>query len=258
MTLPPRRLEAPQTPPSIATNNAVLVVLAPIGQTTPPTTGMAPGSTSSITFALIGDATYNPATGGQGGWQTVDRPREVAGMQWYDRSPMQLVLPLLLDAEIVNGAAGTPIEYTCQLLDGWQDKIPGTNMPPVFSVTGPVPGIQHQWCIYTLSFTEAIRDPQAGFRTQQKVDLTLYEYNSVLQSTLNTPGPAAQAAYLNAQQNNGALGFFVYQVVAGDTLETIAARLLNNYAEWPTIASLNNIRDPQNLIPGQQLLIPNS
>ena len=259
-TLPPRRPEAPKAPISggSSSNNNVLVVLTPIGQTTAPVTGNAPGSTSGITFSLIGDAVYSPATGGQGGWQTVDRPREVAGLQWYDRSPMELVLPLLMDSEIINGSPGSPIEYTCQLLDGWQDKIPGTNMPPVFSISGPVPGIQHQWAIFTLSFKEAIRDVQAGFRTQQKVDLTLYEYNSVLQSTLNTPGPAAQAAYLNAQQNNGALGYFIYQVVTGDTLDSIAARLLNNYAAWPSIASLNNIRDPQNLVPGQQLLIPNS
>ena len=264
-TLPLRRPEAPKvhalgTSGGAGSNNAVLVTLTPIGQTTAPVTGKAPGSTSGITFSLIGDAVYSPATGGQGGWQTVDRPREVAGMQWYDRSPMQLVLPLLMDSEIINGiaGAGSPIEYTCQLLDGWQDKIPGTNMPPVFSISGPVPGIQHQWCIFTLSFTEAIRDYQAGFRTQQKVDLTLYEYNSVLQSTLNTPGPAAQAAYLSTQQNNSAGGYFIYQVVTGDTLESIAARLLSNYASWPSIAALNNIRDPLNIAPGQQLQIPNS
>lgn len=242
-------------------NNAVLVTLTPVlnfGQPYGPTTGNAQGSTDGITFALAGDSTYSPASGGQGGWQIIDRPREVAGLQWFDRSPMMIVASLIMDAEIINGSAGSPIEYTCQLLDSWQDKVPGTNMPPVFTVTGPVAGIQHQWVIYTLSFGAAIRNYPGGFRTQQKVDLTLYEYNSVLQQTLNTPGPAAQAAYLNAQQNNGAGGYYIYQVVQGDTLETIATRFLGNFAEWTNIAQLNNIRDPNNLIPGQPLLIPNN
>ena len=242
---------------------STLVTLTPIigaGQPYGPTTGNAVGSTSGITFALMGDATYAPATGGQGGWQVVDRPREVAGMQWFDRSPMQLTLPLLMDSAIINGPAGegSPIEFTCQLLDSWQDKVPGTNMPPVFTLTGPVAGIQRQWCIFTVSFGKAIRNYPGGFRTQQFVDLTLYEYNSVLQQTLNSPSPAAQAAFLQAQQNNGANGYFIYQVVQGDTLETIAARLLGNYSAWLAIAQLNNIRDPSNLIPGQQLLMPNA
>jgi hypothetical protein len=163
-----------------------------------------------------------------------------------------------MDSGIINGAYGTPIEFTCQLLDSWQDKIPGTMMPPVFSVSGPIPGVQHQWAIYTMSFGPAIRDPQAGYRIQQHVDITLYEYNSVLQSTLNTPGPAAQAAYLNSQQSNGAGGYYIYQVVTGDTLESIAVKLLNNYASWLAISALNNLRDPNNIYPGQQLLIPNS
>ena len=259
--MPNSTIQSQQRQTGNGSNNAVLVTLTPLigaGQPWGPTTGNAVGSTSGITFSLLGDATYSPATGGQGGFQVVDRPREVAGLQWYDRSPMQLVLPLLMDSGIINGAPGTPIEFPCQLLDSWQDKIPGTLMPPIFSVTGPVPGIQHQWAIYTLSFGKAIRDPQGGFRTQQNVDLTLYEYNSVLQTTLNTPGPAAQAAYLNNQQNNGAGGYYIYQVVAGDTLESIAAKLLNNYSAWLNIAALNNLRDPSNLYPGQQLEIPNT
>lgn len=242
-------------------NNNVLVTLTPIigaGQPYGPTTGNAAGSTSGITFSLLGDATYSPATGGQGGFQVVDRPRLVAGLQWYDRSPMQLVLPLLMDSAIINGASGTPIEFPCQLLDSWQDAIPGTQMPPVFTVSGPIPGIQHQWAIYTLSFGKAIRDAQGGFRTQQNVDLTLYEYNSVLQTTLNSPSPAAQAGYLNLLQSQGAQGYYIYQVVAGDTLESIAAKLLNNYSAWLAIAQLNNLRDPSNIYPGQQLEIPNS
>jgi hypothetical protein len=212
----------------------------------------------SLSFAVLGDPTYSPASGGQGGWQIIDRPRLVAALQWYDRSPMSIVAKVLIDSEIVNGVPGQSIEAQCRLLDSWQDKIPGTNQPQIFSVSGPVAGTQRQWALYTFTFNEAIRDLQGRYRTQQNVDLTLYEYNSPLQTTTNNPSPAAQAVFLANQQANGAGGYYAYTVKAGDTLETIAAALLNNYSAWGSIATLNNLRDPNNLFPGQVLSIPNS
>lgn len=240
-------------------NNQALFTLTPIGNATFGVTGLAGGSTGGITFCLLGDAPYTPAGGGQGGWQIVDTPRSVAKTQWYDRSPMQLTLTLLMESEVINGVAGASIEYACQILDGWQDKTPGTDQPPIFNITGPVPGIQHQWCIYTMSFDDAIRDAQAGFRTQQHISLTLYEYNSPLQSTVNAPSPAEFAAVNGPSiSSDNAGGYYIYTVRSGDTLESIASALLNNYSDWQEIATLNNIRDPDNLYPGQSLQIPTS
>lgn len=233
-------------------NPSALVTLTPISSTNGAPTG------SGITFGLLGDADYTPASGGQGGWQIIDRPRQVAATQWYDRSPMSLKMDLMISSEIIYGIGGQSIELICLIVDGWQDKLPGTNQPPIFAVAGPIPGIQHQWCLYTPDFTDAIRDSQAGFRIQQKVTITLYEYNSPLQTQTNNPSPAAQATYIQNQQNSGAGGYMLYTVVAGDTLETIAANLLSNFAEWTEIAALNNLRDPNNLYPGQVLAIPNS
>lgn len=230
----------------------VLVTITPISGTT----GLPTGD-GGITFGLNGDAPYTPAGGGQGGWQIIDRPRNVAALQWYDRSPMSIVADLIIESEIVNGVAGQSIEAYCQRLDAWQDKLPGTNQPPIFSVTGPVAGTQRQWAIFTLSMDAAIRDFTGAFRTQQIVKLTLYEYNSPLQSTLNTPSPAAQAVFLAIQGAEGAGSYYLYNVVGGDTLESIAANLLNNYSEWQKIATLNNLRDPNNIVAGQVLLIPN-
>lgn len=229
-----------------ATNQNTLVRMFP--------TNGGPG----LTFSLLGDATYNPAAGGQGGWQIIDRPRLVAATQWYDRSPMAIVGKVMLDSSVIYGAPGQSIEQQCRLLDSWQDKVPGTNQPPVFFISGPVAGTQRQWVLYTFTFNEAIRDSQAQFRTQQMIDLTLYEYNSPLQTTLNNPSPAAQATFLANNQANGSGGYYAYTVVQGDTLESIAARLLNNYSEWLAIAALNGIRDPNNIFPGQVLSIPNS
>jgi hypothetical protein len=48
----------------------------------------------------------------------------------------------------------------------------------------------------------------------------------------------------------------IYQVVAGDRLDTIAFAQYGNAARWRAIAEHNNVDDPTHLRPGQQLTIP--
>ena len=213
---------------------------------------------TSCTFGLLGDCTYAPAGGGgNGGWQIVDRPRLVAITQWYDRSPMQLDMPLVIDSATIWGAAypHRSIESLCLTVDQWQDRTPGLQQPPILAISGPVPGQQHQWVVKSVSFGEALRDPVAGYRWQQNVTLTMYEYNSALVSlgAAGTPAQAATAA-LNAQE--ASQSFTVYQVVKGDTLSSIAAHVMGSYKYWTTLATLNNIRDPNTLTPGQIIKIP--
>jgi len=207
-------------------------------------------------IALIGDAKYGPATASSsGGWQVVDRPKLVAATQWFDRSPMSLTMTCMFDSEVMFGSPGQSIEFYCQAMEAMLDKIPGTNQPAVFAITGPVPGTQRQYVVFGLEFMEAARDPIAGFRTRQNFTLTLYEYNSALftLSTGSTPAASAQAA-LNS--GSASQSFTLYEVIAGDTLATIAANLLSNYMRWVDIGNLNNIRDPNNVVPGQQIKIP--
>jgi hypothetical protein len=47
-----------------------------------------------------------------------------------------------------------------------------------------------------------------------------------------------------------------FVVRAGDRLDTIAAREYGDSSKWRPIAAANNLRDPRQLQPGQQLLIP--
>ena len=208
---------------------------------------------TSINFALWGDAVYEPA--GSGGWQIVDRPRLVGATQWFDRAPMQLQLPLVIDSRTLFGNDTTSIEPYCLTVDQWQSKVPGTQQPPVFAISGPVPGIQHQWVMQKVAFNEAIRDSQVGYRVQQKISMTLYEYNSPLYTVMGSPTPAQLANDWLAVAES-AQSYVLYTVGAGDNLATIASALLNNYARWPEIAQLNSIRDPNNISVGQVLKIP--
>lgn len=210
----------------------------------------------TLVFGLLGDGSFKSASGGTGGWQIVDRPKQIAVTQWYDRSPWSLELPLMLDSEILYGQPGVSIESQCAILVGWNDKIPGTYQPPIFTITGPVEGIDRQWLINALEFEGAIRDPQAGFRSQQKVQLTLYEYNAPLVSTLQVAGNSPAAAAANAlSAATASQTYTIYYAVQGDTLDSIAASQLGNYALWPQIASLNNLRDTETY-PGQLIKIP--
>jgi hypothetical protein len=210
----------------------------------------------AIGFALLGDSEFQQVTtSSSGGIQIVDRPRLVAAIQWIDRSPWELDLPLRLDSEVTYGQPGQNMEVWCNQLVSWMDKSVTTQQPPVLSITGPIPGIEYNWMVYNMDFTTAIRDPVAGFRVQQDVKLTLYEYNAPLQQTLNSPSPAL-AALTQLNNSEGANSYYQYTVRSGDTLSSIAASVLGNYALWTVLGSLNNIRDPNSIVAGQTILIP--
>lgn len=210
----------------------------------------------TVTFGLLGDSTYQNAVGGTGGIQIVDIPRQAAVTQWYDRPPYQLDLPLRLDSAL-TATEGTSCELACAAVESWQDRAPGSDQIPVLQVKGPVPGLQRLWFVYTMSMGKAIRNAQSGYRSQQDINLSLYEYLPPAANILKSPSPAAAAAQaLSATYT--IQGYSLYVVRAGDKLSTIAAKLLGNYAKWTELASLNNIRDPANLVPGSTLLIPSS
>jgi hypothetical protein len=209
-----------------------------------------------IPLALLGDATYEPAgTSSNGGWQIIDRPRLPAAIQWYDRSPMSLVFDCLIDSYTLFGNNTSNIEPFCLTMDLWQDKVPGTQQPVVLTVSGPIPGEQRQWVMQKISFKAAVRDPQAGYRIQQAVNLTLYEYNSTLFSSSGPPSPA-QTAQANLLAQEASQSYTLYTAGPGDTLTTIAANLLGDWTQWTVLATINSIRDPNSIVPGQLIKIP--
>jgi len=246
---------------------------------------MAPGHyghAGTVVFGLSGDATYNQAGSGSGGWQVVERPKRVAATQWFDRAPWQLSFDGVINNEITLGqnnifsnqisnaliasennqvptVINTPdfvsIENVCASLESWLDAIPNTLEPPAFSIVGPVPGIQHLWCIYNMEFGEALRHPTEGWRYQQNVKFVLYEYTPPFgEKSINQTN--GHVSTFNYNTNTGDYSFNRYTVVNGDTVQKIANKFRVSKA---TIMQLNNIRDPRNgITPGQTLIIPNS
>lgn len=230
-------------------NPNVLVTLTPVS----------PAGNAGITFSLDGDSTYKQASSGSGGWQIVDRPRQVAALQWYDRSPRSLEAKLIISSKTIYGTEDASIEPQCAQFETWLDKVPGTQLPPILAITGPVPGIQYVWVVFDFTFGTAIRDRQAGFRVQQNLDVTLYEYNAPLQGFGVLGNPSPVIAWIQTAIGDGSeSSYLLYTVKSGDTLATIAANFYGDQAKWIEIGSLNNIRDPDNIFPGQQIKLPQS
>ncbi len=256
------------------THSNTIVTLTPVNLSSLNVSG---NMYSSIDFMLLGDATFNLS--GSGGWQVVDRPKQVAATQWFDRSPFQLQFDGLLDGdygnEYVAGAlwpAGwvgskpywiegyntntrdvspgqfggsldiqykssgdylfgstNSVEAMCAQLKQWLNPVPGTHQPPVLNVAGPVEGTEKVWVLYNLEFGEAFRDQNTGTRFQQKVKITLYEYNPSISTQIGyynlTP---AQIYALNPPPSpvgGGPVSSKKYVIAKGDTFAKILAKL---------------------------------
>ena len=72
--------------------------------------------------------------------------------------------------------------------------------------------------------------------------------------TPSTPAPAPQPTAVPSAPQPAAQ--VTYKVAAGDTLSAIAQKLLGNASRYGDIAKINNIKDPNKIAVGQQLVIP--
>ena len=226
------------------------------------------GSYYSITAGLVDNATYGPIS--SGGWQVVDRPKQIAATQWFDRAPYKLEMNIILDGSIIDysslgsstssnpvtpitgapsgitGSSTTPIsdvEQACSQISSWMDPVPTLYEPPFLSVSGPIPGTEKSWILYELEFGEAIRDVQSGKRIQQQIKVILYEYNSPLVTVTTASNYSPAGIAIKKTQSSGANAFTYYTVIKGDTLAKIAAKHKKGSSYIALIKSLNKIRD---------------
>ena len=128
-------------------------------------------------------------------------------------------------------------------------------------MSGPVPHTELFWVCSRLDFPAgedtAIRN-SSGERVQQAFTIELTEYSPSTAIVSKTLSPAQQAALsLGTPSGQTTLaGSATYTVVAGDTLQSIAAIQLNDVNLWTQIALLNGLSNSALLTSGQVLLIP--
>lgn len=132
---------------------------------------------------LIGE---DQLTGGVAVWNTVDRPRRRAGVEWAGTSGYTYVLPLLIavpdgDQTVRPGDrvthAGAAVEGDCRRLRSWASKATRkTREPCVVRIAGPLRAPDAtRWVITGLEWGTQIRDSN-GRRIQQAVTVTLTEW----------------------------------------------------------------------------------
>lgn len=258
------------------------------------------GAYYPVIIKLFGNATYGPA--GSGGWQVVDRPKSTAATQWFDRSPFQMQFEGVLDGENreAGGQRGnyipymagegygigsygrltgigwsavnsylsgtenvTSVENDCKQIESWLKAVPGLLQPPVFNVSGPVPGTEKYWVLFNVEFTDAIRDFNTGMRTLQNVRITLYEYVPPLGRGYTLFGLTPASEFISNTGTGGGTTQTTrtYVVKKGDTLQKIAnshRKKLTQYAFVAAIKNLNKIRDNGQLatLVGKKIKLP--
>lgn len=181
-------------------------------------------------------------TGGFGGWTQVARPRRKALTQWDGVPPLEVAFSLILD-----GVAGDrSVEADCLALEQMAQPAAARTPPPVVRANGGIPHAELDWVISDLQWDPAPIYATSKKRIRQEVTVHLLEH--VAADTVAAPAAAAAA--------KAGGGTKLYVVKAGDTLSSIAAKLLGDHKKWTQIAAINGIRDPKAIRPGQKLRIP--
>ena|SRR5215218_10325800 len=187
---------------------------------------------------------------GIGQWTTVPRPRRRALTEFDGELPLKYTFDVCLSA-FPDG----DVEPLIGRILGWAARMDQPYQPTLLSVKGP---IVYPQLTYFLSkcdqIDESMEFNDAGRICRQFLDLELTEYVAP-DLVIQTP-PPAQAAQERAAQS--APSERTYTVARGDTLSSIAARVMGKASLWLELSEANGIRDPRRLQIGQVLRIPNT
>lgn len=181
--------------------------------------------------------------GGYGGWEEQARPRKVSITKWVGRSPLKLILPIVLDDLEDRG----DVEHECQVLELMAFPVPPSGEPPVVHIEGAVPHREADWVITDIEWGDAIYAKSMEIKR-------IRQFASV--NFISRVKADRIKANKNAKDKGGKSGYRIYIVKRGDTLRKIAAKQLHDSARWKEIAKINKIRDPKSIYPGQRLKIP--
>lgn len=199
---------------------------------------------------------YDPAkllpTGGVGGFNRISRPRLVEAVSYAGTSAYEIPLQLVFD-----GYPETSVEPQLAQLEAWGMAIPGSE-PPVLQLLYAGKDTM-RWVINDITYNDEQRRGD-GARVQSNLTVTLLEHIGLS----DVPGPGDSVRRNTYAPNIVPLGSTSttvstgtkYTVHKGDTLSGIAAKLLGKASRWRDIATLNAIRDPATIKPGQVLKIP--
>ena len=163
-------------------------------------------------------------TQGYGNYGEVTRPRNVSLLTWEGRAPYEMTLDLVFQGIPIAHGWGQSVERQITLLEDLATKQPGMTTPPSVRLYGPVPHPELRWLITAISWGDFWRRSLDGARILQKASVTLHEY--------------VEDPYLMHQRHKRAK-FRWYVIKHGDTVKSVAKRLLGNPSKWEQIVKLN-------------------
>jgi LysM repeat protein len=210
----------------------------------------APSRPALSVLCELGDTPPCP-TDGYGGWQPVDKQRDLGLAIWQGFRPMAIDMPLMLD----NFAAGESVEDAFHVLEAMAGRGPRRQgvttgqrfEPPELVVnTGGVmlqdahvsPG--GRWVIANLQVDDqSIEVNSHGNWTRVAVIVSLLEHEQA--GTLATQTAEARKRIAASAPSVRV----TYKSKSGDTLLSIARSQLHDSSRWPELATLNHLRDPR-------------
>lgn len=185
-------------------------------------------------------------------WRQIPRPRRRDALEFDSEDPLKINFGVMFENP------GGQVEDLLGRMYGWAAR-GSLDEPTIVHVTGPIPYPTLDYVITKLDQQGLeVQRGDDGLRWRQEVKIELTEYQSPDLITQNaSPAAAAQAtADPTSSTPAASTPATTYTVVRGDTLSSIAARLLGSSNKWQSLANLNGVRDPKKLQVGQVLKLP--
>lgn len=216
-------------------------------------------------IAMLGTGFVVPTA--VGGWNVVARPKQTGFTDWQGTNPIIMNVPIVIDG-LLALSQGTSVESRVdRLFSMMLQRVGVRNEPVIVRIAGvPIPFAGLHWNINAIvtstSADDEIRRNVDGHRVRATLDVTLQQYvpgDIVLHSTRSSKRSVSKVVrgrHRSGSTKSSSSSTRVYTVKSGDTLSKIAARELGSSSKWNEISSLNSIRDPNRIYPGQRLKIP--
>lgn len=200
----------------------------------------------------MGDGPAYP-TGGLGGWVPVPLVDDVAGVDWEGQAGLTEDVPLLLNGYEKDDPVDREWNTIKKLGRGPNGD---QRRPPVFTVYGPTDSPDGKaWVLgadgITVNPDTILKRNGSGELLRIEFVLHLLEYISP--EVIKDRRRKKRAMQRSGVADNVAVGG-TYTTKKGDTLQSIAAELLNDWRRWEEIGAKNGLSDPTRKLPAGKRL----
>jgi hypothetical protein len=183
---------------------------------------------------------------GVGGWSEVTRPRKPGAVEWLGTAPLKGTLELLLDAYATGGTIINALNSARIMA-----PLDPSREPPVVYVSGVYlipPTIP--FVVQTLDLSDwQIRKDGLPARVTATFGLLEHRVGDVVTRS----SPAKRSSSRNSTSAGKARTYTMRQ---GDTLGSVAAKMLGSASKWTVLRDLNKLRDPNHVKVGYVLRLP--